>query len=248
MAPLAVIGAGFGRTGTLSLKRALDELGFGPTYHMEEVVKRPAHVAAWLRYGRTGEADWDALFDGWGSAVDFPVSCAWDELAAHYPDAKVVLTVRDPEAWWTSTASTIHRFREVFPAWLLRTVPVARNWLEMTERLVWSGLFDGRFEDRDHAIAVFERHVDDVRETCPPERLLVFDVADGWVPLCRFLGVPVPTQPFPRLNDAARMRRRITALRWGTRVAPLAVAWAAVAVATAARRAPSGAHRDGDTG
>src|SRR5207249_7496960 len=88
--PMRVIGAGFGRTGTLSLKRALDDLGFGPTYHMEEVIRRSSHIDGWLRYARTGEVDWDALFSGFGSGVDFPVSCVWEELASHYPDAKVV--------------------------------------------------------------------------------------------------------------------------------------------------------------
>lgn len=236
VAPLRVIGAGFGRTGTLSLKRALEDLGFGPTYHMEEVVRRPSHIRAWLAYARTGHVDWDGLFARFGSGVDFPVSCVWDELASTYPEAKVVLTVRDPERWWTSTASTIYGFRTVFPAWLLRAVPLVHDWLEMTDRLVWDGLFDGRFAQRDHAIAVFERHIEHVRATCPPDRLLVFDVADGWEPLCAFLGVPVPSHPFPRLNDATVIRRRIAALRWGTRAAPAVVAVGAVAMATRSRR------------
>ena len=110
---LRVVGAGFGRTGTLSLKVALEELGFGPTYHMQEVMRRPAHVEMWLRYARTGEEDWDDLFSGFESGVDFPVSCAWDRLAARYPDAKVILTVRDPQAWWASTASTIYRINDL---------------------------------------------------------------------------------------------------------------------------------------
>lgn len=161
---------------------------------------------------------------GFGSGVDFPVSCVWEELAARYPDAKVVLSVRDPQAWWASTASTIYGFRTVFPAWLLRLVPMARDWLEMTDRLVWDGIFGGRFADRDHAVAVFERHTEDVRAMCPPERLLVFDVTEGWEPLCAFLDVPVPDHPFPRLNDARVMRRRLAGLRWGTRAAPVVVA------------------------
>jgi Sulfotransferase domain len=94
---MRVIGAGFGRTGTLSLKRALEDLGFGPTYHMQEVMRRPSHIGRWLRYARSGEVDWDELFSGFRSAVDYPVSCVWEELASHYPDAKVVLSVRDPQ-------------------------------------------------------------------------------------------------------------------------------------------------------
>ena len=228
--PLQVIGAGFGRTGTLSLKHALDELGLGPTYHMQEVMKRAAHVDGWLRYARTGRAKWDDMFSDFGSAVDFPVSCAWEELAAHYPDAKIVLTVRDPQAWWTSTETTIYRTRTMFPSWLMRVAPITARWLEMVDRLVWDGIFDGRFADRDHAVAVFERHVADVKAMCPPDRLLVFDVAQGWEPLCSFLDVPIPDRPFPRLNDAKGMRRRFAAVRWGTRAVPVVAAASLVAL------------------
>ena len=232
--PLQVVGAGFGRTGTLSLKHALDELGFGPTYHMQEVMRRASHVESWLQYGRTGAANWDELFSGFGSGVDFPVSCAWEELAAYYPDAKIVLTVRDPHAWWTSTETTIYRTRTMFPGWLMRLAPITGRWLEMVDRLVWGGLFDGRFAHRDHAVAVFERHIEHVRSTCPPDRLLVFDVAEGWEPLCSFLDVPIPDRPFPRLNDARSMRRRFAAVRWGTRAVPVAAA--ALVLALARRR------------
>jgi len=232
---MRVIGAGFGRTGTLSFKRALEELGFGPTYHMQEVMRRPAHIDQWYRYARTGEVDWDALFSGFGSGVDFPVSCVWAELASHFPDANVVLTVRDPQMWWESTASTIYGFRTAFPAWMLRSVPPIGRWVEMVDRLVWDGLFDGRFTDRDYAIAIYEQHIEHVRSTCPPERLLVFDVADGWEPLCAFLEVPVPGHAFPHLNDAKATRRAIEGTRWGTRALPIVVA-AAVAVLVARRQ------------
>src|SRR5947209_6080579 len=161
--PMRVIGAGFGRTGTLSFKRALEDLGFGPTYHMQEVMRRPSHIERWLRYARTGDVDWGDLFSGFGSGVDYPVSCVWECLASQFPDAKVVLTVRDPQQWWASTVSTIYRFRTAFPAWMLRSVPVTRHFVEMVDRLVWDGIFDGRFTDRDHAVAIFERHIERVR-------------------------------------------------------------------------------------
>ena len=229
--PVRVIGAGFGRTGTLSFTRALEELGFGPTYHMQEVMRRPSHVDQWLRYARTGEVDWDELFCGFGSGVDYPVSCVWEELASHFPDAKVVLTLRDPQEWWASTASTIYGFRTAFPAWIVRGVPMIGRWLEMADRLVWDGLVDGRFTDRGHAVEVFERHIEYVLAACPPDRLLVFNVSDGWEPLCAFLDVPVPGHAFPHLNDAKVTRRVIATARWGTRAVPIVFALAATAVA-----------------
>ena len=246
---LEVIGAGFGRTGTLSLKRALEDLGLGPTYHMQEVWKHPSHVREWHRFALTRSTDWDRLFRRYRSGVDFPVSCAWRELCARYPDAKVVLTVRDPERWWASTASTIYTSRTMFPAWLRRTVPHTARYLDMNDRLIWDGLFDGRFEDRDHATEVFRRHIDTVVATVPPERLLVFDVAEGWAPLCRFLGVPEPAHRFPALNDAATTRRVLGAIRIGTRMLPIAGAAAGVAALVLARSrgAPAAGDPAGST-
>ena len=223
-----VIGAGFGRTGTLSLKRALEDLGFGPTYHMQEIMRRPAHIESWRHFARTGDADWEAMFAGFGSGVDYPVCCVWDTLASQFPDAKVVLTVRDPESWWTSTATTIHGFRTAFAPWVQRSVPAIRHFVEMVDGLVWDGLFDGRFLDREYAVDVFEKHIERVRATCPSERLLVFDVAQGWEPLCDFLNVPMPAQPFPRLNDATVTRRVVRSVRWGTRALPVMAAATAV--------------------
>ncbi len=233
---MQVIGAGFGRTGTLSMKRALEDLGFGPAYHMQEAMRRPAHVQRWLDYADTGEAAWDELFADFDSGVDYPVCCVWEELAAHYPDAKVVLTVRDPERWWESTNSTIYGFRSAFAPWFLRAVPMAERFIEMVEQYVWGGTFDGRFSDRAHAIEVFNQQIQYVRSTCPPERLLVFDVADGWDPLCAFLDVPVPDGPFPHLNDAAETRRVVTSLRWGTRALPGVAGAALAAILVAGRR------------
>ncbi len=220
---LQVIGAGFGRTGTLSLQQALDDLGFGPTYHMNEVFVNRSHVDRWLEYGDTGTADWDDLFAEYKAAVDFPACCAWEELYEAYPEAKVVLTVRDPASWWTSTSTVIYPTRTMFPAWLKRAVPFTQRWLDMVDKLVWTGTFNGRFEDQAYAIQVFENHVETVRAHCDPERLLVFQVSEGWEPLCEFLGVPVPDGPFPHVNDAKSLKRRFAGIRWGTRLAPAAL-------------------------
>jgi len=231
---MRVIGAGFGRTGTLSLKQALEELGFGPCYHMQEVARRPSHVRLWLSHAETGNAPWDELFDRFRSGVDYPIANVWAELAEHYPDAKVVLTVRDPERWWESTSSTIYGFRTAFAPWFRVAVPHVGRFVNMVEKYVWGGLFGGRFTDRDHAIAVFNEHIDLVRSTCPPERLLEFEVAHGWEPLCEFLGVAVPDKPFPHANDTAETRRIVTSMYYFTRALPFVIA--AVVAAAAIRQ------------
>lgn len=225
---LKVVGAGYARTGTLSLQKALNDLGFGPTYHMNDVFQNPSHAQKWIDYADTGTADWDAMFAKYESVVDFPASCAWRELYEEYPASKVLLTVRDPAKWWTSVATTIYPSRTMFPRWLRLMIPFTQRWLDMVDRLVWSGIFDGRFEDEAHATAIFEQHIEAVRAHCDPDRLLVFRVSEGWQPLCDFLGVPVPDGPFPHLNDSKSLRRRFLGIRWGTRIAPFALAAAGI--------------------
>lgn len=204
--PLDVIGAGLGRTGTLSLKVALEELGFVKCYHMTEVLAQPSHVAAWDAATRGMPVDWEALFQGYRAAVDWPACSFYRDYLSLYPDARVILTVRDADRWYESVSRTIYQVRRTLPRWL----PRMRRFLRMVDRLIWDGFFQGRFEDKDYAIAAFQRHNEEVRRVVPPERLLVFEVKEGWGPLCEFLGVPVPEgKPFPRLNDAEDFRTRI---------------------------------------
>lgn len=226
---LQVIGAGFGRTGTLSMQQALNDLGFGPTYHMNDVFKNPSHAQLWLDYGDTGTANWDHMFEKYNATVDFPACCAWRELYDQYPDAKVVLTVRDPDRWWESVNGVLYPARTLYAPWLLKAVPFTQRWTDMVESLVWSGTFNDRFADQEYATQVFRDHIDEVQAYCDPDRLLVFEVAQGWEPLCEFLDVPVPAQPFPHLNDSATLKRRFAGIRWGTRLAPYALAAGAVA-------------------
>jgi hypothetical protein len=204
---LKIVGAGFGRTGTLSLKNALETLGFGPCYHMFEVIERPDHIDMWHRLAFRGTMDWDLLFKDFQSTVDWPAAHYWRELAAHYPEAKVLLSVRDPDGWYKSMTDTIYRGLtmrqpESFPEPRRRQMPMAR-------KIILEDTFGNRFEDKAHAVEVFSRHIQAVRETIDPARLLVFDVKEGWEPLCRFLGVAQPDQPFPRLNDTATMQARM---------------------------------------
>jgi hypothetical protein len=198
---LKVVGAGFGRTGTLSLKVALERIGFGPCYHRVEVFPRPEHVAMWHRLAFEQSMDWDEIFRGFGATVDWPAARWWREIAAHFPDAKVLLSVRDPEAWYKSVTDTIYQpMKSPAPDGVPELV---RLQSEMARKAILGETFDNRFEDKAHAIEVFQKHNQAVRDTIDPTRLLVFDVREGWGPLCRFLEVPVPDEPFPRLNDTA---------------------------------------------
>lgn len=207
---IKVIGAGFGRTGTSSMQAALEQLGFGKCYHMREIfMSHPQHAALWTSAARGGAPDWDALFAGYQSTVDWPGCTFYRALIERYPDAKVVLNVRDPERWYASALNTIYPSRNAFPMNLLRKVaPRAGHMATMLDALIWEGTFHGRFSDKQYAIEVFNRHNQEVQRVVPSEKLLVYDVKQGWEPLCRFLDVPVPTDtPFPRLNDTAQFQQ-----------------------------------------
>lgn len=187
---LRVIGAGFGRTGTHSLKLALERLLGAPCYHMVEVFSHPEHVSAWHSAALGRMPDWNEVLAGYAAAVDWPASAFWPELSAAFPDALVVLSVRDSEAWWRSAHETI------FAA--LDSVP-SSEWRAMIGAL-FTARFTANITDRDACIAAFERNNARVRETVPSERLLEWRASQGWEPLCAALGLPIPDEPFPRTN------------------------------------------------
>lgn len=196
---LSVIGSGFGRTGTRSLKDALDLLGFGPCHHMEEVFPNPAQIDHWCAVARGEPVEWTAVFDGYGSQIDWPGAHVWRELAAAYPDAKVIHSVRPEESWWNSFNGTIGKFLVVGDG--IPLPPPVAMMGQAVDVMVGAQTFGGRAADKDHAIATYHAREAEVRAAIAPERLLVFDVAEGWEPLCAFLDVPVPDTPFPRTND-----------------------------------------------
>lgn len=198
---LRVIGAGFGRTGTESMKRALEELGFGPCHHMYEVLPSPEQQAIWTAIGHGAVPDWDRAFAGFRSAVDWPSAHYWRELAAHYPEAKVILTLRSAESWWASFERTILKVIEGFRE--------RGETDHLGYRIVAARALGGRPGDRAHAIAAFEANTTEVLATIPPERLLVHKIGDGWEPLCAFLGCPVPDTPYPRGNDQDDFHERV---------------------------------------
>jgi hypothetical protein len=188
---LRVVGAGLGRTGTLSLKLALERLLGAPCYHMTEVFAHPEHVAAWHAAARGEPVDWEALFGGYAAAVDWPVGSFWPEVSAAFPDALILLSTRSAESWWQSASQTIFPIsaKAAGTPWHAMWMDLARN------------RFTTRLDDRESAIAAYERHNADVRARAPKSRLLEWTVKDGWGPLCRALGVPLPDEPFPHANS-----------------------------------------------
>lgn len=196
-----VIGAGLGRTGTMTLKTALEILGLGPCHHMIEVFANMAVQAPFWRAAASGAAvDWDAGLAGYESSVDWPSAHFYRQLAAHYPDAKIILSRRNPETWYESMAETILKAMAtpVFTAADGSEPP-----MHFAKMIIAEQTFGGDFS-RANVIAAFERHNAAVMAAIPPERLLVFEAAQGWAPLCAFLGVPVPDTPFPRTNSRAK--------------------------------------------
>jgi hypothetical protein len=203
---LELIGAGLGRTGTLSLKAALERIGYGPCYHMMEVLVAPKRGRHWLEQTPSGSHDWAAIFYGYLATVDWPAAAFWRELVERYPDAKVLLSLRDADRWYDSVMNTIYPVMTQGPA--ERAPEALRDFHAMVYALIFERTFEGRLDDRAHAKRVFEAHNRAVIDAIPASRLLVYQPGDGWEPICRFLDVPVPDEDFPHLNDTAWYRAR----------------------------------------
>jgi hypothetical protein len=200
---LKVIGSGLGRTGTKSMQTALNMLGFGPCHHMSEMFPHPEFFPKWIAAAK-GAKNWDELFEGYQSMVDWPGVTYWRELVAYYPLAKVVHTVRDPEQWFESTQATIFS-----PSNLERVLQPG----PMTE--FFEGLFADlmpHMNDRAWMLDFYQRHDAEVRATVPKDRLLIYPVGSGWKPLCDFLGVEVPEEPFPSENSRTDFVGRLAAV------------------------------------
>jgi hypothetical protein len=220
---LQVIGAGFGRTGTLSTYMALNQLGF-PCYHMYEVLENKAnkhHLGFWRKVANSSPGTthcWEDVFGKYTAAVDNPACCVWRELMQAYPDAKVLLTLhpRGPDAWYESTMETIY-FSE--NRWQFKVLelftPFGRQMGDMSHKLIWQRNHKGTMEDRAAAIAHYKQHIENVKAAVPADRLLIFSADQGWEPLCKFLGVPVPTGSFPNVNDRAQIKKVIAGMSMG---------------------------------
>ncbi len=203
---LEIIGSGLGRTGTKSMQTALNRLGFGPCHHMIEVIFKPETMPLWIEAAK-GDPDWEKLFQGYRSAVDWPGVHYWRELIAAYPEAKVLHTTRDPEAWFESTQATIFNKMNLDR---FATPGVPADFFASV-----LGDLRPHMADRDAMIDYFRRHDAEVRASVPAERLLIYEMGSGWDPLCEFLGVPVPEEPYPSENSRAEFAQRSATLTSG---------------------------------
>lgn len=206
---MKVIGAGFPRTGTNTLKAALEILEISKAYHFKDLIKDPGKLPLWKRLEDTGTTDWDSLYAGYQASVDFPCYPWYKEHMTRYPEAKVILTVRPFEKWYASMKSTIwtsgpqtigakiallsklpfdSRLRKVFKC------------IKFVKGYLWKKQFEGKFLDQEFVEGVWHRHIREVKAHVPEPKLLVYEVSQGWQPLCDFLGLPVPEVDFPHLN------------------------------------------------
>jgi hypothetical protein len=214
---MKVIGVGLGRTGTLSLKVALERLGFGPCFHMRNMLDHLDRLPLWRSAADGHPVDWNAVFAGYESSVDWPGAGFWRELSSFYPSAKIILTVRDPERWYDSVRQTIFQLAGGGPQRPLAQEAAGKvagvaEVHAINRKLIWDGpLFQGCFENRDAALRAFAQHNASVRRELSSERLLVYEIAAGWQPLCNFLGVAIPDEEFPHLNDRDEFWGRVQA-------------------------------------
>ena len=215
---LKVIGAGGPRTGTSSLKTALETIGFGKSYHMEWVFSHPDDAAVWTELCETGNIDFDSLFDGFQSTVDFPGFMHYKVFMEKYPEAKVVLTDRDPEEWYQSALNTVYSASPTTIGkklqLIMKMMTSARfrklaKAFKLLKNHLWAGHFEGRFHDKEFAIAKYNSFNEEVKASVPADKLLVYKVTDGWEPLCTFLNVPVPEEEFPHRNKRESFKLQV---------------------------------------
>jgi len=198
---LKVVGAGVGRTGTHSLKIALEQLLGGPCHHMVEVLADPTQTAGWIDAIEGRPVDWSTMPPGYVSLVDWPGCSFWPELSSANPDALVLLSVRDPESWYRSASNTIFKAFEAGP-------PEMEPWMNAV-RVLLRDRFSDSVDDPGAMMDAFERHNSAVRRAIPASRLLEWTPGDGWEPICDRLGLDVPADPFPKVNTTDEFRAMV---------------------------------------
>ena len=200
---MKLINAGLGRTGTTSLKGALEHLGFGPVYHSTDLFTSREDLALWEAAMEGAKMDWRAFFAPY-EVADWPVGLFYKEIIRAHPEAKVMLSVRDPEGWFESISGTLKQVRN-----LNLPIPQVQRIKNFLEVYAVNGLFKGKVNDKTFMMDFFERHTQEVKAFVGEENLLVYSVKEGWEPLCDFLDVPVPDEPFPRLNQRGGIRELV---------------------------------------
>jgi len=191
----------------MSLKRALETLGFRPCHHMMEMQNVPHTAEGWRRAALGEDVDLAGLLAGYRASCDWPSAAFWRPLATRFPDAKVILTERPEEAWWRSISQTIFRsLREPMPA---DAPPERHVQRAMATTVILGGTFDSRVDDKEHVLSVYRAHNAAVKAELPPARLLVFEGTGSWTPLCNFLGLPIPDEPYPNINSTAEFQARV---------------------------------------
>jgi hypothetical protein len=197
----------------MSLKAGLERIGYGPCFHMIDLIQDPVTLPYWQAAAQGERVDWEQVFEGWESTVDWPGCTYWDQLIETWPDLPVLLNTRDKEGWYESCLKSIHAAAQAGMKGELTggTMPPPNpEVMQMIGATIWGGTFQGRFEqDKEFAFEVFDRHYDAVRSAVPADRLLEWEIKEGWEPLCSFLGVEVPDEPFPHLNDTAAFREMV---------------------------------------
>jgi hypothetical protein len=213
---IKVIGAGFGQTGTSTLRAVMEELGFGPCYQSYVLFSRPTDIEFWDKVDQGNAVDFNELFSEFQASVGFPGYIYYKQIMEYYPDAKVLLSIRDPEEWYENASKTIlvpdrnpgnkelaDSIREFNP-YLGECID---RIADLHRKVLHEEIFEGKFEDKDFAIGRFIERNQEVKKTVPPERLLVYQVTEGWEPICQFLEVPVPNKPFPHLNPISEFHK-----------------------------------------
>lgn len=224
---IKIIGAGLPRTGTNTLKQSLEQLGHKRVYHMKELLVYPDKLHYWKTLDETGDTNWDELYEGYDGTVDFPGYPWYKEHMKRYPDAKVILTVRDFEGWYKSVDSTVFRAGPQTPAEKIKMLGKllfnarARNvvkCIKWFKKVFFAERLQGKFGDKDFAKKFWEDHIAEIKSYVPEDKLLVYDVREGWGPLCKFLGVAEPTEPLPHLNKKENFKAMLPKLMKGEMV------------------------------
>ena len=210
-----IIAAGFGRTGTMSLKIALEKLGYGPCYHMKEIIEDSSQSDFWQRVYYGGKYSWGELFEKYNSSTDNPVCEFWEEILKEYPNSKIILNTRNPEAWLKSIKETIFLVRVNVPfgvSFMFNTFLRKRKSVMSKVTSMIFGYGENYNTSDEHIIKTFNDWNKKVEERCPKDKFLKWEIKEGWKPICQFLGIETPNEDFPRVNDTQEFKDRINKL------------------------------------